>query len=326
MKIIDFTAAHIGQAMRIAKRDYKTERKSVPELPPISAVPNLARFAENGLGVAAYEGDDMVGFLCSTKPFQNAFGSTDAVGVFSPMGAHGANAHGANAHGAGDENRTQIYAFMIQAASEKWARAGASSHAVSLYAHDTAVQQQFFRYGFGLRCIDAIRNMDEIEAPPCPEYEFFEVKSEELLEILPLDHLLDAHMASSPTFILRPSDTPETFLKKAEYFRSIFIAARQNGQIVAYIQAELDGETFICETPGYLHVKSAFCLPEHRGKGIHKKLLSLLVLKLKAQGYTRLGVDFESINPVAYGFWLKYFNVYTHSVVRRIDEHVLRRD
>jgi hypothetical protein len=36
--------------------------------------------------------------------------------------------------------------------------------------------------------------------------------------------------------------------------------------------------------------------------------------------YTRLGVDFESLNPTAYGFWLKYFDAYTHSVVRRIDE------
>jgi hypothetical protein len=37
-------------------------------------------------------------------------------------------------------------------------------------------------------------------------------------------------------------------------------------------------------------------------------------------GYTRLGVDFESLNPAGYGFWLKYFDPYTHSVVRRIDE------
>jgi len=42
--------------------------------------------------------------------------------------------------------------------------------------------------------------------------------------------------------------------------------------------------------------------------------------KLKSLGYTRLGVDYESINPSGSGFWLKYFTAYTHSVVRRIDE------
>lgn len=64
-------------------------------------------------------------------------------------------------------------------------------------------------------------------------------------------------------------------------------------------------------------------MPEHRGKGLNQKLLSMLIQKLKAKGYTRLGVDFESLNPTAYGFWLKYFDAYTHSVVRRIDEKIL---
>jgi len=34
-------------------------------------------------------------------------------------------------------------------------------------------------------------------------------------------------------------------------------------------------------------------------------------------------LDFESINPAAYGFWLKHFDTYTRSVVRRIDEHAI---
>ena len=46
----------------------------------------------------------------------------------------------------------------------------------------------------------------------------------------------------------------------------------------------------------------------------------MLIQKMKKKRYTRLGVDFESINPTGWGFWLKYFDTYTHSVVRRIDE------
>jgi hypothetical protein len=49
----------------------------------------------------------------------------------------------------------------------------------------------------------------------------------------------------------------------------------------------------------------------------------MLIQKLKTKRYTRLGVDFESINPTAYGFWLKYFDAYTYSVVRRVDEKIL---
>jgi GNAT superfamily N-acetyltransferase len=313
--IEDFTISHIEQAQQIAFQNYNEERRHVPALPPIDATPDLTSFAENGLGVAAFEGDKMVGFLCCVSPFKNAFRSTDAVGVFSPM----------HANGTVPENRAAIYARMYQAAGDKWAKAGASSHAVCLYAHDKEAQEQFFKYGFGMRCVDAIRGMDPIKAPVCAEYDIAELNPDEFLQILPLEHMLDAHMAASPCFILRPSITEKSFIEESAHYHSIYIAARQQGRIVAYIRAELDGETFICGTPGYLHVKGAFCLPEHRGKGMYQNLLNTLVQKLKNKGYTRLGVDFESINPTAYGFWLKYFDAYTHSVVRRIDEHAITK-
>lgn len=315
MQIIDFVSTHIEQAAQIALQNYKEECGYVSALPPLDSVPNLTTFAKNGLGVAAFDGGEMLGFLCCVGPFKNAFGSTDAVGVFSPMGANGAIG----------KNRATVYAHMYQAAGEKWAVAGAVSHGICLYTHDRDSQEQFYKYGFGLRCIDAIRETDEIVAPSCVSYDFNELAPDELPQILPLDHMLDAHMAACPTFILRPSDIVESFIKKIERFRSVFFVAKHKGQIVAYIRAELDGETFIQNLPGYLHVKGAFCLPEHRGKGLHQMLLRLLVQKLKAQGYTRLGVDFESFNPTAYSFWLKYFDAYTHSVVRRIDEHAVAK-
>ena len=53
--------------------------------------------------------------------------------------------------------------------------------------------------------------------------------------------------------------------------------------------------------------------------------MNLVINTLEAEGYTKLGVDFESINPSGSGFWLKYFNAYTNSVVRRIDEQILKR-
>jgi hypothetical protein len=56
MKIVDFTARHVEQAVQIAKRNYSEERKFVPALPPIDKLPDLAPYAENGLGVAAEDG------------------------------------------------------------------------------------------------------------------------------------------------------------------------------------------------------------------------------------------------------------------------------
>jgi GNAT superfamily N-acetyltransferase len=297
----------------IAEQNYEQERRHVPVLPPISTIPDIAPLAENGLGVAAFEGDTMIGFLCSVPPFKNAFRSTDATGVFSPMGTNGAIG----------ENRAKIYARLYQAAGEKWARSGASSHAVCLYTHDREAQEQFFRYGFGLRCVDAIRGMDEINVPLCEGYSFSELAPKDILEILPLENMLDESYVDSPFFMFRAKDSEAAFLKKYRHFQSVYFTAKYEGRIVAFVRAELDGENFIQNTPGYLHVKGAFCLPEHRGKGISQKLLSLLVQKLKPQGYTRLGVDFESFNPSGSGFWLKHFDAYTYSVVRRVDEKIL---
>ena len=217
MKIVDFAGNHIGQAAQIAKQNYVEERKHVPALPSVDTMPDLTPFAENGLGAAAFDGDTMLGFLCSVPPFQNAFRSTDATGVFSPMGAHGATG----------ENRAKVYARLYQEAGEKWATAGANSHAICLYAHDKEVQAQFFRYGFGLRCVDAIRGMDEIATSPCTGYDFSELTPDEFPQILPLDHMLDAHMAACPAFILRPSDTQESLRKKLRAFTQSFLPPRR---------------------------------------------------------------------------------------------------
>jgi len=315
MQIIDFAAAYVERAVKIALQNYEEERRHVPDLPPVDAAPDFIPFINNNLGVAAFEGESMLGFLCSVDPYKNAFNSTDAIGIFSPMGANGAIG----------ENRGKVYAHMYQAAGEKWIRAGAASHAVCLYAHDKEAQAQFYRYGFGMRCVDAIRGMNEIAAAPCEDYTFYELAPEDVLRVLQLENLLDECYLGSPFFMFREPSGKDSFLKSYEYYHSIYFVAEYGGQIVAFIRAELDGETFIKNTPGYLHVKGAFCLREHRGKGVSQFLLNLLIHKLKTQGYTRLGVDFESFNPSGSGFWLKYFAAYNHSVVRRIDEYAISK-
>ena len=74
-----------------------------------------------------------------------------------------------------------------------------------------------------------------------------------------------------------------------------------------------------------LNICGAYCVPDLRGSGTIQSLLDFLLYTLQSEGITRLGVDFESFNPTALGFWTKHFDVYTHSVVRRIDENALNR-
>lgn len=299
----------------LALAGYEEERRKVAFLPAKPPALELSSFAKNGLGVAAYENGRMAGFLCCTNPFDHAFRSTNVCGVFSPMGANAAV----------PVNREKIYAAMYQSAARKWVLAGAVSHGICLYAHDTASQRQFFRYGFGLRCVDSIRLMVPDECHPCGEYEVRELAIDEYQRVYPLYQKLNEFFCSSPIFINRDLESQKDFCDACERDHLRYFAAISQGEMCAYLEISGSGETVLSENPGYQHVSSAFCLESHRGKGLYRNLLNYTIGILQKEGYTHLGVDFESLNPAASNFWSKHFAAYTHGVVRRIDERILKR-
>ena len=153
MKIVELTKVWLPAAVRLAEENYEEERRAVPALPKDVKMPALETLAANGLGVAAVEGEELLGFLGAYGPFGPVFCTPDVCGVFSPIHAHGAR----------QENRSLIYQRMYQAAAEKWVKAGASSHAISLYAPDVQAKDAFYTYGFGMRCMDLIRHLSTAE-------------------------------------------------------------------------------------------------------------------------------------------------------------------
>lgn len=312
MDILDFEKQHRKEAAALALADYYDERQFVKELPEVCDIPDLNGFAENGLGVAAFEDGKMIGFLCCCDPFDHAFRATDVRGVFSPMGANAAVA----------KNRSKIYAAMYQAAGEKWVQSGAVSHAICLYAHDEELQRQFYRYGFGLRCLDAVRPMELIDCKPCADYRYAELPKEECHSVYPLHLALYRHYCKSPFFMNRRPETQEEFMASSMQEEVRYFVAKQNGKVCAFLKISASGEVFVAAGNDYRHITGAYCLPEHRGKGVYQNLLNFAISILSEEGYTRLGVNFESFNPTGRGFWLKYFTAYTNSVVRRIDERI----
>jgi GNAT superfamily N-acetyltransferase len=310
MKIVDFTIEHVEQAMNIAIQNYNAERHYVPALLPVDKYPNMTPLAENGLGVTAFEGDRMLGFLCFYSPWDNMF-ATNVRGTFSPIHAHGTTV----------QNRERIYKRMYQAAAKKLVSRGAASHVIALYAHDQEAQQAFYTYGFGLRCMDAIRPMERIEIIACPDVTYIQLGKENIDAISPLRRSLVAHLGQSPCFVVSSEEETERWLERAKNRDSIVFVAIKKEQIIAFIEITDNGENFATKCAGMKNICGAFCFPELRGKGIMPNLLNHAIHTLKAEGFTCLGVDFESFNPTAYEFWLKHFDAYTHSVVRRVDDH-----
>ena len=168
MQIVDLTFEWLDQAQNLALNNYTEERAAVPCLPDDPALPALNKLAENGLGVAAVENEKLLGFLGAYGPFEPVFCTRSVRGAFSPVHAHAVQ----------KQDRLQIWRRLYQAAAEKGVRAGAASHAVSLYAHDVQAQTALFQYGFGMRCMDLMRDVNTIEAVEIPGIVFGEWRGE----------------------------------------------------------------------------------------------------------------------------------------------------
>jgi GNAT superfamily N-acetyltransferase len=263
----------------------------------------------------------MIGYLCCYGPFQNAFKTTNDVGIYAPV-------HG---HGIIECNHKNIFALLYQEAAEKWIDAGITNHAITIYANNNSIKNQLYRYGFGLRCVDAIRPMSTIDEKTCKDISVTELEHNEFHLIYPLGIHLSRHLWNSPMFLRykeRPEEEkdgdPEKFAQWQinENFR--YFAAKIKGKIVAYIKITDEGENFISDSEFMKNICGAYCYPEFRGQGIMENILNYLIEVLKNENYTLLGTDYESYNPTADGFWLKYFAEYTHSVVRRVDDRYIK--
>lgn len=96
--------------------------------------------------------------------------------------------------------------------------------------------------------------------------------------------------------------------------------AEVKGIAAACYMVSKEGESFVSGVSDMLNICGAYCLSEYRGRNIARGLLGFVAETLKNEGVSLLGVDYESFNPAARGFWPKYFTPYTNGVVRRIDE------
>ena len=99
-------------------------------------------------------------------------------------------------------------------------------------------------------------------------------------------------------------------------------AAETDGRIIGFISIDDNAENFITEHDTMKNICGAYFDENYRGKGIAQNLLSFIAETFKAEGVTHLGVDCETLNPTALNFWGKYFEPYTYSFARRIDERI----
>ena len=128
---------------------------------------------------------------------------------------------------------------------------------------------------------------------------------------------------SSPIYFLSAQFTEEEFVEVCVKRKSRFFVAYNGDRPVGYIEVDEIGETFISEDSQVLNIGGMYVECKYRNSSVAKELLEYTMQILKNEGVRYLGVDCETMNPTAHRFWSKYFECYTYSFVRRVDERIL---
>ncbi|MCL2407828.1 MAG: GNAT family N-acetyltransferase, partial [Defluviitaleaceae bacterium] len=185
---------------------------------------------------------------------------------------------------------------------------------MGLYAHDLQAKDALFSCGFGLRMVDAVRPVANFEYPDCEGITFEELAKSEVSQIRDMRISLSVHLGESPCFMRGTIEDRESWIARAESRDSRVFVALYDNLPVSFIEVKSDGEHFATWENSIQNICGAFCLPVYRGKGIMQGLLNYVITQLKVDKVDSLGVDFESFNLSASGFWLKHFTAYTYSV------------
>lgn len=306
---------HVNSATDLVMSAYKEEKIAVPFLPDEQEHYNLIRESignlfNRGVGIAAVSNNELIGFLAGFE-IAKLFGMCK--GVYSPLYGHGVI----------KKYRKRVYQELYKRAADLWVKKDCMTHAVTFFAHDQETINTWFWLGFGLRCVDAIREVGPIHANNS-DIVISKANSDDIPVLAHIHREHNLYYKNSPIFMPRKEEDPiqdliEWFDQKNHHLWVAYLDQKPLG----YMRIEPSAETFVSEHPDIMNITAAYVLGNERRSGIGLMLLGTIQQWLLQNGYPLCGVDFESINTTGSNFWTKHFTPYTFSIVRRIDERIL---
>ncbi len=319
MVYIPIQEKYKNEIFNLVEKNYINEKENIPYLPNFKNIEELLNkeiddLIDNGEGYIALIEDNVVGFIAGYE-VDNFFGKNN--GIYIPLFGHGA------LFGAQQDIYQRLYAYS----SKKWLEKGYTSHAITIFAHNNEAVVSWFWLGFGMRCVDAIRQSKLIEKLNS-EVVINKITeddiTDELIKIL-IEH--DKYYRESPIFMIKDrlskKETNNELINFLSNKTNVMWVARENDELCGYIQIENYAENFVSDSKDVMNITGLYVKPKYRNKNVGISLLNYVQEYLCNNRIKLCGVDFESINIKGSNFWTKYFTPYTYSLTRRIDERLI---
>jgi ribosomal protein S18 acetylase RimI-like enzyme len=311
----------LGEAAELAAQGHARLRSSLPFLPPRAAgdfAPRIGWISREGAVLGLYRGGRLEAFMGGfiIEDFRNA-----GPGAYCPDWCHGCRAD------AEDESRFDAYRALYRELGPIWRERGASIHAVSAYATDSAALEALSMTGFGRIVLDAARPAAELSPPaashaadPAPRSAIRRALPSDAAALAELNARLALHIAAPPVFMPRARGRGER--EWAQWFdreSAVAFVAESGGALVGYLQAEAPqmDVSFSVHGPDTLAIDGLFVDPASRGSGLAGSLVGAMARHALDAGKPLLSVDCETTNIEALRFWTRRFRPVTWSCERR---------
>ncbi len=318
MEILPFQKKDIPAAAALFIAGFKNLRQKLPMLPdrmenPAIVSGLLDRLLAHSAAVAAYEGDRLLGYL-GWWLVDGFRGSARKAGYVPEW-----------AHAAVDENKPAVIRALYRRAAGAWAKEGCDTHAITLLASDSQATETWFWNGFGMTVVDAVRATHplnpgaETAAAIPPGFVLRKAAPEdaECLAVLESEHT--HHYEQSPVFMVpfSPIDAGEfrRYLAQPDKHAWLVLNGKEPAGYIRF-EAKSDGAAEIVTGPGSTACTAAYVRTAYRGRGLSSALLEASQAYFSSQGFHCCSVDFESFNPEAAAFWMRYFEPACFSLVR----------
>lgn len=313
MKIYPFDPKYLPQAAELFVQNLAVQRGAAPSLSdrlehPHRAATKLAQLFQRSPGVMAVEDDGrLAGYMGWF--IVDHFRGTHRRAAYVPEWGHAALAG----------RRPDIYRALYRTAAEQWRAAGCDVHAITLLAHDQAAQQVWFWNGFGLLVVDAVRPMQPLATLVHTDLAVRAATLDDAAHLAALDAEHCQHYARSPIFMApRAGDSADQFVPFLSCPKNSVWLALDGEQPVGFLRFE--GYDFDCaaivQSDQTIRINGAFVRPAYRGRRAAAALLDAALRHYAGRGFTCCAVDFESFNPEAAVFWMRYFEPVAFSLTR----------